>query len=120
LVCFAGMGGNAERVRLDVALNSFGQKRICEDCNNGWMSRVEDSAKPILVGLLDGSLTVESLATEQRNTLALGEILRQPRRIFAALRVDLISRLLQFLLSSLSPHSLPLALYGPRCRRHSP
>jgi hypothetical protein len=27
---------------------------VCEDCNNGWMSRIENEAKPILVKMLKG------------------------------------------------------------------
>jgi len=53
-----------------MALNSFVLKSICNDCNNGWMSRLEVRTKPILTGILEGSSTVEALTTEQRNTLA--------------------------------------------------
>lgn len=31
----------------------FRVKRLCKDCNNGWMSRLESKAKPILESILD-------------------------------------------------------------------
>jgi len=31
-------------------------KRVCPDCNNGWMSRLENNAKPILESILDDKL----------------------------------------------------------------
>jgi len=30
-------------------------KRVCEPCNTLWLRRIEDSARPILTGLIDGS-----------------------------------------------------------------
>jgi len=62
--------GTAERVRTDVTLNNFTLKRICKNCNSGWMHRLEERTKPILIGILNGSLTVEALTRDQRNTLA--------------------------------------------------
>lgn len=35
--------------RLDLTVN-----RICAGCNNGWMSRLETEAKPLLSPLIDG------------------------------------------------------------------
>jgi hypothetical protein len=37
---------------------SRGIKAVCRDCNNEWMSKLEELAKPILVPLLTGSLTI--------------------------------------------------------------
>lgn len=51
-------------------LNSFRLRRICEPCNNGWMSRLEDHAKPIVIGLMSRTLSLDSLDVEQRRILA--------------------------------------------------
>ena len=51
-------------------LNSFKLRRICENCNHQWMSRLETAAKPIVIGLMDHSLSPESLDDEQRRLLA--------------------------------------------------
>lgn len=32
-------------------------KRVCEPCNNGWMSRIEDQAQRVMEPLLDGQVT---------------------------------------------------------------
>jgi len=32
-------------------------KRVCEDCNTGWMSRIEEGAKAVLEPILDASAT---------------------------------------------------------------
>jgi hypothetical protein len=53
-----------------MSLNSFRLKRICQPCNNGWMSRLENQAKPIVIGLMSGTLNLESLDDEQRRILA--------------------------------------------------
>jgi hypothetical protein len=44
-------------------------KRVCGDCNNGWMSRLENDAKPILESILDDKLDV--LNVPAQCTLAL-------------------------------------------------
>lgn len=44
---------------------NFVQGHVCEECNNGWMSQLEAAAKPILVPLIDGERTIESLAEEE-------------------------------------------------------
>ena len=35
---------------------SFVEGRVCEDCNNGWMSALETEAMPILKPLIDGTV----------------------------------------------------------------
>jgi hypothetical protein len=38
-------------------------KRLCKDCNNGWMSRLENEAKPVLESILDDKLkTIDASA----------------------------------------------------------
>jgi hypothetical protein len=56
--------------RSGIANSSFKLKEICEDCNNGWMSRLEDSAKPVIVDLIRKQRTLDSLAEEERRILA--------------------------------------------------
>ena len=43
-------------------------KRVCSGCNNGWMSRLENEAKPVLESILDGRL--QSLDPSAQLTLA--------------------------------------------------
>lgn len=40
---------------------------VCEECNNEWMSELQNEAKPLLLGLLSGELN--TLNQEQRNML---------------------------------------------------
>ena len=51
-------------------LNSFKLRQICKPCNNGWMSRLETAVKPIVLGLMAHTLTLEALNDEQRRVLA--------------------------------------------------
>lgn len=53
-----------ESPRIHSSFN-FVQGHVCEECNNGWMSRLEATAKPILVPLIDRGRTIESLAEEE-------------------------------------------------------
>ena len=62
--------GSGKRVRPDVSLNSFALRRICENCNNGWMSKLEERAKPVLIGLLSNSKAQESFNIDQQYSLA--------------------------------------------------
>jgi hypothetical protein len=41
---------------------------VCQSCNNGWMSRLENATKPILLKLVQGEPTV--LDREQQTLLA--------------------------------------------------
>lgn len=41
----------------------FGQ--VCANCNNGWMSRLEINAKPLLVGLADSTIQLNDLNSAQ-------------------------------------------------------
>lgn len=47
---------------------SRGIKAVCEKCNNGWMSQLEERAKPILIRLLSGGTRV--LSREDQTILA--------------------------------------------------
>jgi hypothetical protein len=48
---------------------NFVQGHVCQECNNGWMSRLEAAGKPILVPLIDGERTIESLTDEEAEIL---------------------------------------------------
>jgi len=51
-------------------LGSFVIKNVCSACNNGWMSRLEGRAKPILVELMNMRTSLLQLSTDQRTTLS--------------------------------------------------
>lgn len=38
---------------------------VCQQCNNGWMKKLEDQARPILLGLLDGFKAILSPANQR-------------------------------------------------------
>jgi hypothetical protein len=44
--------------------------RVCESCNSGWMSKLENQAKPVLCPLIDGTRTVHALAEEECEILS--------------------------------------------------
>jgi hypothetical protein len=48
-------------------LGSFAIKNVCRTCNNGWMSNLEGSAKPILLGLMDMKTSLFELAPNERS-----------------------------------------------------
>jgi hypothetical protein len=52
------------------SLNAFTLRHICQPCNSGWMSRLENQAKCIVVGLMDRTLTLDTLDDEQRRVIA--------------------------------------------------
>jgi hypothetical protein len=62
--------GTSQRQRSDIRLDSFKLKRVCESCNNGWMSGLEDLAKPFILGIIKGGRKLPSFDEEERRTLA--------------------------------------------------
>jgi hypothetical protein len=40
-------------------------KRVCGDCNNGWMSRLENRAKPVIESLIDDRLDALDLKSKE-------------------------------------------------------
>jgi hypothetical protein len=62
--------GSSEPHRQAIALDSFRLNRLCENCNNGWMSRLEERVKPLVIALMTGGAKLESLDIEQRQLLA--------------------------------------------------
>jgi hypothetical protein len=54
----------------DHDLGSFVIKSVCETCNNGWMSRLEGRAKPLILDLMNMRVSHLELSPEQRTTLS--------------------------------------------------
>lgn len=49
---------------------AFVDGRVCDSCNSGWMSRLENAAIPVLTPLMDRSRTVDSLGRQETFVLA--------------------------------------------------
>lgn len=49
-----------------IDMDSLVEGRVCDDCNNGWMSDLENEAKPLLMPLIDGKRTVFNLTDQER------------------------------------------------------
>jgi hypothetical protein len=49
---------------------NFVQGHVCQECNNGWMSRLEVLAKPLLVPLIDGQRKIEELSASESAIIA--------------------------------------------------
>lgn len=49
---------------------TFVEGRVCEDCNNGWMSTLETEAMPILKPLIDGALLLLNISNTERTIVA--------------------------------------------------
>lgn len=52
----------------DAPLGSMTVRRVCDDCNNGWMSRLEKKVQPVLTPMLAGR--TRALNAEDQGTLA--------------------------------------------------
>jgi len=55
--------------RSSVAAN-FVSGRVCYDCNNGWMQRLESKARPILTELIEGTRSLFSISADERFLVA--------------------------------------------------
>lgn len=51
-------------------LTNFVAGRVCKRCNNGWMSQLEERAKPLLTLLIDGEREVVHLTEPERHIVA--------------------------------------------------
>jgi hypothetical protein len=51
-------------------LNTFTTRQVCARCNNGWMSRLEDQAKPIILPLMRQERSILMLTDDERRTLS--------------------------------------------------
>ena len=45
---------------------SFVEGRVCRQCNSGWMSDLENQARPVLMDLMTGQRTLHALGAEER------------------------------------------------------
>ena len=52
------------------AARAFVLGGVCTCCNTGWMSRLEDSAKPLMTSLIRGGRTAFGLSKEERALIA--------------------------------------------------
>jgi hypothetical protein len=52
------------------ATQSFVEGRVCKQCNNGWLSDLENQARPFLTDLMSGQRTLHALSGEERLLLA--------------------------------------------------
>jgi hypothetical protein len=51
-------------------LNKFATRKVCAACNNGWMSRLESGAKPLILGLMYQKTSILTLTDEARLVLS--------------------------------------------------
>jgi hypothetical protein len=51
-------------------LNTFGANKVCGSCNNGWMSRLETAAKPLILDLMEQKTSVMTLTDDARTILS--------------------------------------------------
>src|SRR2546428_2169378 len=51
-------------------LDAMKEGRVCEECNCGWMSDLEQAAKPVLVPVIDGQRSVLTLSASERLLVA--------------------------------------------------
>jgi hypothetical protein len=61
--------GNHDQLLRSHGLNNLATKRVCQGCNNGWMSRLEDRAKPLLLDLMTVRRRVTDLRVEERTII---------------------------------------------------
>lgn len=47
-------------------LNNFAVKNVCADCNGGWMSRLENHARPFILGLINQQTALRDLLPDAR------------------------------------------------------
>ncbi|MGE4055464.1 MAG: hypothetical protein AB7F99_11760 [Vicinamibacterales bacterium] len=67
-VASSATGELTRQPRIHSSFN-FVEGRVCEQCNTGWMSKLESMAKPILIPLLDETRTVGNLSVEERGVV---------------------------------------------------
>lgn len=68
-----GVEGKVLEVRLHDMM-SYVQGKVCEECNTGWMSKLESAAKPILLPLIEGGKSLSDLSNEQRVLISRGAV----------------------------------------------
>ena len=61
---------NSDELLRSHGLGSFVIKNVCAPCNNGWMSRLEERAKPLLLDLMNMKASLLQLSIEDRTTVS--------------------------------------------------
>jgi len=62
--------GGTVPVRREYRLDSFKLKAVCSTCNTGWMAKLEEAAKPVILGLINDALHLSALDIDQKDLLA--------------------------------------------------
>jgi hypothetical protein len=66
---YALSGGEVTKQRI-FATRRLVEGRVCASCNNGWMSELENSAKPALIPLIEHKRAVWELSAEESSLVA--------------------------------------------------
>lgn len=61
--------GLEKNIRKNLTLGSLIEGRVCENCNNGWMRKLEDGNKDILEKLISGKKKVSELIDKEKELL---------------------------------------------------
>src|ERR1700722_2482795 len=51
-------------------LNTYATRQVCSRCNSGWMRRLENQAKPLILSLMKAERSVLVLTDDERKTLS--------------------------------------------------
>src|ERR1700683_4987662 len=62
--------GTEEQKRTEIKLDSFTLRKICENCNNGWMSKLEDAAQPLILAVIKDGRRLSGMPEEERQIMA--------------------------------------------------
>lgn len=62
--------GEADVLLRHHGLETFMVRNVCGPCNNGWMSRLEGRAKPLLIELMNMRASLLQLSDEERTVLS--------------------------------------------------
>jgi hypothetical protein len=62
--------GGAIGLRKEYRLDSFKLKEVCAACNTGWMAKLEEAAKPVILGLINDTSHLSGLDIDQKDLLA--------------------------------------------------
>jgi len=60
----------ADRLLRSHGLGTFGARKVCRGCNGGWMSRIETSAKSLILHLMNQKTSIMTLTDADRTALA--------------------------------------------------
>ncbi len=63
-------GTNGNTLLREHGLNRYATRQVCFRCNGGWMSRLENQAKPLILSLMKGERSVLVLTDDERRILS--------------------------------------------------